>query len=1014
MGSFLQRKSVRVFRKVFRWFRILVLFTLFLLVAAMSYLHLVGLPDYLKRPLLRSLRQRGFEAQFTSAYLGWGPAIIIEHAAFSPTNQAAGPRLAAEWTQLALNPSALLRARLQVDSFAVRKGALELPVSSTNQPPLALADVNLKVTLPSTNLAQLNDSDARFRGIHFRVSGEVLDFLSVRDWKLPLPPLSRPANAGASPSPSPPGPSAWEILQEVRFDGTPEMNLEFSADGRDLNSLRASLQFTAPGARSPWGRCGPLTLRAACARLRNPGAGPFLQARLTAGDVATAWAEGRSLSAEANFFRDSATNLTAVIHLDAIGAGAAWNSPSGRQWVRSTNLSWDGTLALPAPDFIPRELAGTLLAAQVRSGWGTAGGVSLLMRAARLTEPPPPDPAWGRWAQINSFSLDAQATATNIVTPKLKLGRVALEAAWRGPQFTFTNLQAALDGGHLDAAGTLDAASREVHLQLAADFDPRQLTPFLTEPARRWMSQFDWESPPQVRAALRFILPPWTNRIDDWPEGLRAGVQLDGDFFLGRSSFRGIPVASAASRFSCSNRVWKVSGLRVDAPAGALNLDLSGSDATGEYDFRFDSRLDPAALLPLLTEKQQQALRQLSFTQRPEIHGEARGVWRVPQSAGFAGTIALTNFVLRGESVDQLNASLDFTNGCLRLTGLALARGPGRVSVPLATFDFASHRVFFTNALSTLDPEPVRRALGRQAPPFMRQVHFDFPPRVEASGFFTPGDDSGTDLHFVISGDRFHWRNLFAGTAAGAVAYKIRTVSVTNIQATVYGTGKLDGWITFQWAPRRGTSFRSDFSAKDIDLAALARSLTTRTNRLEGMLDGQLVLTGSFDPVLNNLGGHGSLHVHDALLWDIKLFGVFSPILNAIAPGAGSSRAREAGASFIIANDALTTDNLEIRSSGFRLLYRGSVDLEKRINARVEAHLLRDTPLFGPVFSWVLTPLDKLFEYRVTGTLDKPVTQPLYIPKPFLVLLRPFHSLKSLLPPNAGPSSEKPPAQPAP
>jgi hypothetical protein len=145
-------------------------------------------------------------------------------------------------------------------------------------------------------------------------------------------------------------------------------------------------------------------------------------------------------------------------------------------------------------------------------------------------------------------------------------------------------------------------------------------------------------------------------------------------------------------------------------------------------------------------------------------------------------------------------------------------------------------------------------------------------------------------------------------------------------------------------------------------------------------------------------------------LWDIKLFGVFSPILNAIAPGAGDSRAREASADFLIREGVVSTDNLEIRSSGFRLLYRGSVDPAKRLNAKVEANLLRDTPVFGHLLGWMLTPLDKIFEYRVTGTLNKPIARPIYIPKAFLAMLRPFHTLKELLPP---PPAKSPPA-PAP
>jgi hypothetical protein len=133
-------------------------------------------------------------------------------------------------------------------------------------------------------------------------------------------------------------------------------------------------------------------------------------------------------------------------------------------------------------------------------------------------------------------------------------------------------------------------------------------------------------------------------------------------------------------------------------------------------------------------------------------------------------------------------------------------------------------------------------------------------------------------------------------------------------------------------------------------------------------------------------------------------------MLNAIAPGSGDSRAREASASFIITNGLLSTDDLEIRSTGFRLLYRGTVDARERLNARAEANLLRDTPVFGHLLSWMLLPFDKIFEYRVTGTLSKPDTEPLYIPKIFMDLLRPFHSLKMMLPET--PSKPAPAATP--
>ena len=72
LAAFFQSRTGRRLRAVFRWGRILLLFAIFLVVAAGAYLHLIGLPDFLKLPLLNHLRERGFEVYFTSARLGIG------------------------------------------------------------------------------------------------------------------------------------------------------------------------------------------------------------------------------------------------------------------------------------------------------------------------------------------------------------------------------------------------------------------------------------------------------------------------------------------------------------------------------------------------------------------------------------------------------------------------------------------------------------------------------------------------------------------------------------------------------------------------------------------------------------------------------------------------------------------------------------------------------------------------------------------------------------------------------
>src|SRR5277367_181596 len=110
MHPFFQRPVVRRCRIVFRWCRIFFWLILFLAVAAVSYLHLIGLPDFVKRPMLQRLLADGVAAQFSNMQLGreQGPSIIIENAAFSRADQPLSPRLSASRAELELNWDALL------------------------------------------------------------------------------------------------------------------------------------------------------------------------------------------------------------------------------------------------------------------------------------------------------------------------------------------------------------------------------------------------------------------------------------------------------------------------------------------------------------------------------------------------------------------------------------------------------------------------------------------------------------------------------------------------------------------------------------------------------------------------------------------------------------------------------------------------------------------------------------------------------------------------------------------
>jgi hypothetical protein len=161
---------------------------------------------------------------------------------------------------------------------------------------------------------------------------------------------------------------------------------------------------------------------------------------------------------------------------------------------------------------------------------------------------------------------------------------------------------------------------------------------------------------------------------------------------------------------------------------------------------------------------------------------------------------------------------------------------------------------------------------------------------------------------------------------------------------------------------------------------------------------------------LESWRGYGQTSLHNGLIWDIPIIGIVSPVLNTVSPGLGNSRATEASGKFRIANGVMTTDSLEIHSTMTRLEYVGTIDLNQNVNAYVTAHLLRDTWVVGPLVSTALWPVGKLFEYHVTGPLQNPKSEPIFVlPKLLLLPLHPIRTLEDIFIPDGGLFTNRPP-----
>jgi hypothetical protein len=233
-----------------------------------------------------------------------------------------------------------------------------------------------------------------------------------------------------------------------------------------------------------------------------------------------------------------------------------------------------------------------------------------------------------------------------------------------------------------------------------------------------------------------------------------------------------------------------------------------------------------------------------------------------------------------------------------------------------------------------------------------------------------------------------------------------------------YG-GQATGSARFDFIPHEDTRYQFAVSTTNALAGPLTKDLFAVTNRMDGRLSGMLVVTNASTANLQTWNGYGDCNLRDGFIWEIPIFGIFSDVLNTMVPGVGVSRATAGTCTFIITNGVIRSDDMDIRSTGMRLAYRGTLDFDGQVRARVEAGLLRDMWLVGPVVSTVLWPVTKLFEYKVSGSLGDPKADPVYlVPKvmllPFQMPFHPLRTLRGLLPENLGYSPTNAPTLNAP
>jgi hypothetical protein len=664
----------------------------------------------------------------------------------------------------------------------------------------------------------------------------------------------------------------------------------------------------------------------------------------------------------------------------------------------------------------------------VRTPWFAANKVQAGVTLTAPADAPTDDRmAPGFWKNLQPFRLAWSAQLHELRSEKLDANNVACSGVWAAPSLTVSNLSARLGGGNLHARASLDVPSRRLEFKVGSKFDPHAIGKFLGESTRTQLAQISWTQLPslQVEGALR--LPAQTNGIAvDWHYDIEPSVQLRGELAFTNATVRGMALDHIRTHFRFSDLCWAVPDLTIKQGRTQLSLGGEVSEVSENFRFALSGQVDAESARAFLSASNATALySNISMPEPLTLALVADGNLRSLESLSVTGRVAVTNFAVRGQQVDSVAGAFSYTNlnAIFFAPDLFRAGGAQRMTADTIRLDLKTETIWFDNGWSTAEPLVVARAVGPKTGKIMEQFQFLGLPLVHVTGSAplrnvnTASDAENADLTFeVVRGTPFRWLNLQSTNLTGTIRWHQQMLIVTNLQGALYG-GSGRGYCNLDFAPPN-YAFDCNFmvTLTNVNLHLLAMDVASPTNRLEGQLSGQAVVSYANSVDWRSWQGIGDVRLRDGLLWDVPIFAFMSPVLNAVSPGLGNSRATEATAKFIITNGVISTDSLLIRAQTMRLQYAGTVDLEKNVNARVTAQLLRNVPVLGPVVSTALWPLSKIFECRVTGQLDKPVVAPVYIPgfipKLLSVPLHPIRSLGDMFtsPPTNSPSTNSPAA----
>jgi hypothetical protein len=675
---------------------------------------------------------------------------------------------------------------------------------------------------------------------------------------------------------------------------------------------------------------------------------------------------------------------------------------------------------------LPASLAGgtlddAALAASVPLSASSApdfSGITLRVSAARIALPSLPAP-------VGALRVEGLTLSARIDAEKLPSASVAADLAFHQievPSAGLPSLPLVLSGFWFPLGDklnlTLATKLADSPFQLFALLSPQarsgsvvaatELTPALLEVVKPRL-------PENARDILTLVDPialHFAASVDPGATLRSAAVRMS----AGRATAHDVNFTRAGGYAVLEGDRLLVSDLFLEqgenAAIGSYEMDIK----TLAYRFLLAGRLRPMGIEGWFTEWWDRLWANFAFNdQPPEASADIAGIWGQPLLTTVFVSADTRKVKLRELSLDRLAVRVWVYEHSTDILGFhaeqGSARADGRVlrQIDVATDEW--RRMAF-EVTSNLPPEAIPQLFGAEGREITDPMRFTSPPALRLAGeVFGPaaGQKAGHQRYTLdLATDApFHFHEFPLDRLAVRIERNNAELALRGIQAgfadgNVTGDAVISGppdarWLAFDAtlanAPTdtvlaRWHEFQRARPATPPDPAQppSAAIPTPAPPKLPGgTLNLALVANGPLDDPLA-FSGSGTGRVTGADLARIKLFGLFSELLNGLGLGFSTLKLSDADARFNLDKRVISFDRLYLSGSGSPVEARGNYTLpdgELDFTARVRP-FEQNRGILGSTAGLVLTPFASALEVKLAGTFEKPTWTFAYGPRKLL------------------------------